>query len=193
MGDSFLVDGGTLKCTFGDKESTFKVPTCHNVVLCDKSQGSILDFAPNVNILSFGMCSSLANPTVAAATAANKGVLKKMPCVPATTMPWIGGKPDVIVDVAPALMKSSTNMCMWCGVISVTKDGQEDGVNGKKGEKYNDFYVFEDEETGEPLKGVRYVIELENGERFEGITGDDGKTIKLHGNGPEKITIYTYE
>ncbi|MCX7746063.1 MAG: DUF4280 domain-containing protein [Clostridia bacterium] len=122
---SYVVQGATLKCSFGDKESQFKIPATHETYIKNKPQGNIMDFKPNQNILPFGMCSSLANPTVAAATAANKGVLKKMPCIPATVMPWINGKNDFLIENFPAMLNSSTTTCMWCGVIEITKDGQE--------------------------------------------------------------------
>ena len=192
MGDSYVVDGGKLKCSFGDKESDFKVPMDHNVILCDKAQGNIMDFKPNVNIMPFGKCSSLANPTVAAATAANYGRLQKMPCIPVTTMPWIGGKTDNLLDNIPAMLKSSTNMCMWCGRITITDDGQSDGEKGEEKTVYDDCFTFTDKETGEPLEGVRYVLELENGERLEGVTGKNGQTVKIHSNKPESVKIYMY-
>lgn len=121
---SYVVDGAKLKCSFGDKESNFKVPMTHDVYINDKSQGNIMDFKPNVNIMPFGMCSSLANPTVAAATAANYGRLQKMPCIPVTVSPWLNGKTDFLISKFPALLNTSKLMCMWCGVISVVDDGQ---------------------------------------------------------------------
>lgn len=71
-----------------------------------------------------GMCSSMANPTVASATAAAQGVLTPMPCVPNTTAPWAPGSPTVIYGNFPALNNSSKLMYMWGGVISVTSPGQ---------------------------------------------------------------------
>jgi hypothetical protein len=70
------------------------------------------------------MCSSPANPTVAAATAAALGVLTPMPCIPNTTAPWAPGSPTVMVGNMPALNNSSKLMCMWGGVIQITFPGQ---------------------------------------------------------------------
>jgi len=81
---------------------------------------NIMDNKPLVNILPFGMCQSLANPTVAAATAAALGVLTPMPCVPVTTAPWVPGSPTVLIGNMPALNNSSKLMCMWGGIIEVT-------------------------------------------------------------------------
>lgn len=120
---SYVVKGATLKCSQGDKESKLN-PTDHSIFIKNKPQANIMDFKPNLNIKPFGKCKSLANPTVAAATAANKGRLKKMPCVPMITMPWLNGKNDTIIDNAPALLNKSTNMCIWCGKISIKEDGQ---------------------------------------------------------------------
>ncbi|TYQ16964.1 UNVERIFIED_CONTAM: uncharacterized protein DUF4280 [Acetivibrio alkalicellulosi] len=121
---SYVVQGAKLKCSMGDSDSTFKVPMDHKVYINNKPQGNIMDFKPTVNILPFGMCKSLLNPVVAAATAANYGKLQEMPCIPATTMPWINGKMDVLIENFPAMLKKSTTMCMWCGIISVKDDGQ---------------------------------------------------------------------
>lgn len=121
---SYIVQGAKLSCSMGDKDSTFKVPMDHKIYINNKPQGNIMDFKPTVNILPFGKCKSLLNPAVAAATAANSGVLRPMPCIPATTMPWINGKMDVLIENFPAMLKKSKTMCMWCGVISIKDDGQ---------------------------------------------------------------------
>ncbi len=124
MAQSYVVQTATLSCSYGDKTSKYQVPVDHETFINDKPQGNINDHKPNINILPFGLCSSLSNPTVAKATAANKGRLKKMPCVPATTSPWINGKPDVLLENQPALLNTSTLRCNWCGIIKVEDDGQ---------------------------------------------------------------------
>ena len=80
--------------------------------------------APLVNIPSFGMCNSLANPMVAAATSAAMGVLTPVPCIPATAAPWAPGSPTVIYGGVPALNTSSKLMCNWAGVIEILTPGQ---------------------------------------------------------------------
>jgi hypothetical protein len=85
---------------------------------------TIMDNKPMVNILPFAMCNSLANPTVAAATAAALGVLTPMPCIPATVAPWTPGSPTVLLGNQPALTNQSTCMCTWGGVITITNPGQ---------------------------------------------------------------------
>jgi hypothetical protein len=122
---SYVVKGAKLKCSCGDQESCLQIPVDHGVYINDKPQANIMDFKPNLNIKPFGKCRSLANPTVAAATAANKGRLKKMPCMPVITGPWIGGKEDMYIDNYPALLNKSTNMCMWSGRITISDDGQD--------------------------------------------------------------------
>jgi Domain of unknown function (DUF4280) len=86
--------------------------------------GNIMDHVPMMNIMPFGMCQSPANPMVAAATAAAMGVLTPMPCIPATTSPWVPGAPTVLVAGMPALNNSSKLICMWGGVIQFTNPGQ---------------------------------------------------------------------
>lgn len=85
---------------------------------------NILDSKPFVNIGSFSMCMSLANPTVAAATAAALGVLTPMPCTPMTAAPWVPGSPTVMSGPAPALTNTSTCVCSYGGVIQVSFAGQ---------------------------------------------------------------------
>src|SRR6201991_2122577 len=108
--------GATLQCTFGAAPSTLVVLPA-NRVLTGPPAATIMDNAPLVNIMPFGMCSSLANPTVAAATTAALGVLTPMPCVPVTPAPWAPGSPTVLLANMPALNDTSKLMCTWGGAI----------------------------------------------------------------------------
>ncbi|WP_081796940.1 DUF4280 domain-containing protein [Bacillus ndiopicus] len=122
---SYVVAGATLSCSEGDQTSILQLPVSHGVFLKNKAKMNEMDFKPNVHVHPFGLCQTLANPAVAAATAANKGVLKPMPCTPVLTMPWINGKSDQLIENYPALTTQSTNMCLYCGTIRVEDDGQE--------------------------------------------------------------------
>jgi hypothetical protein len=115
--------GATLQCSFGAAPSSLVVLPS-NRTMTGTPAATIMDYAPLVNIMPFGMCSSPANPTVAAATAAALGVLTPMPCVPATAAPWIVGAPTVLIGGMPALDNNSKLMCNWGGVIQIVSPGQ---------------------------------------------------------------------
>lgn len=112
-----------MACSFGAAPSSLIVAPA-NQVLTGTPAATIMDFAPIANIPPFGMCSSIANPVVAAATTAALGVLTPMPCVPATAAPWVPGAPTVLIGNMPALDSNSKLMCMWGGVIQITSPGQ---------------------------------------------------------------------
>jgi hypothetical protein len=95
-----------------------------NRVMTGAPAATIMDHAPIVNVAPFGVCSSLANPMVAAATAAALGVLVPMPCIPVTAAPWVPGSPTVLIGGMPALNNSSKLMCNWGGVIQIAFPGQ---------------------------------------------------------------------
>ena len=118
-----VVSGACLFCSFGAAPGTLNVLPV-NRAQATTPAANIMDHKPMVNIASFGMCSSPANPAVAAATAAKLGVFTPMPCVPATVSPWTPGAPTVLIANMPALNNTSTCMCMWGGVIQVTNPGQ---------------------------------------------------------------------
>jgi hypothetical protein len=86
---------------------------------------TIMDNKPMANIMPFGMCQSMSNPQVAAATAAAMGVLTPMPCIPNTTAPWAPGSATVMIGNFPALNNSSKLACMWGGVIQINNPGQQ--------------------------------------------------------------------
>ena len=115
--------GAMMTCSFGVAPGALIVPPV-NKTMCGAPAANIMDFKPMANIPTFGMCSSIANPTVASATSAALGVLTPMPCVPATSAPWAPGSPTVMIGNMPALNDSSKCMCMWAGVIQFSSPGQ---------------------------------------------------------------------
>lgn len=118
-----VTNGAMLACSFGMIPSTLVVPPLSRV-LSGTPAANIMDCKPMMNILPFGMCQSLANPTVAAATAAALGVLTPMPCIPAIAGTWVPGSPTVLVGGKPALNQSCKCMCAYGGVIQITNPGQ---------------------------------------------------------------------
>jgi hypothetical protein len=117
-----VTTGAMMMCTFGMAPSTLNVlPT--NKTMAGAPAATIMDCAPMVNIPPFAMCMSIANPTVAAATAAALGVLTPMPCIPVTT-PWTPGSPTCMIGGMPALNNTSMCTCAWGGMIQIGFPGQ---------------------------------------------------------------------
>jgi hypothetical protein len=112
-----------MMCSFGVAPSSLVVLPAQRVITQTPS-ANITDIAPVMNVPPFGACTSMANPTVAAATAAALGVLTPMPCVPATVAPWIPGSTKVLNGPMPAVDNSCKLTCMWGGVIQVLNPGQ---------------------------------------------------------------------
>ncbi len=116
--------GAMLKCSFGMAPSSLVVLPVNKVMTSYVPAANIMDHKPMVNIMPFGACQSMANPQVAAATAAAMGVLTPMPCIPMTSSPWVPGAPTVMIANQPALDTPSKLMCNWGGVIEITQAGQ---------------------------------------------------------------------
>ena len=114
-----VTGGAVMTCTFGMAPSTLTIlPKAK--VMSAMPLATIMDNVPMVNILPFGMCSSLSNPTVASATSAAMGVLTPMPCIPVFPAPWTPGSPTVLIGGKPALNNSCKLMCAYGGTVSVT-------------------------------------------------------------------------
>ena len=113
-----------MMCTFGMAPSQLVVLPVNRTFTDQQPDANIMDHIPMVNIQPFGMCFSIANPMVAAATAAALGVLTPMPCIPNTPAPWVPGAPTVMLGNAPTLDNISQLMCMWAGVITFTFPGE---------------------------------------------------------------------
>lgn len=114
--------GASLACSFGMAPAVLNVLPAGKV-MTSMAIASIMDKNPLVNIMPFGMCSSMANPQVIAATAAALGVLTPMPCIPMITAPWAPGSPTVIIGGYPALNNSSKLICSWAGIIQIINPG----------------------------------------------------------------------
>ena len=119
-----VVMGAMLQCSFGAAPSSMVVLPSNRTMAGGVPAATIMDHVPLMNIMPFGMCNSPANPMVAAATAAALGVLTPMPCIPATSAPWVPGAPTATIGGMPALDNTCKLMCNWAGVIQVTNPGQ---------------------------------------------------------------------
>lgn len=119
---NFVTQGAMLQCSFGMSPCSLVVvvptrPKCMNMLMAVTTDFSV------TNIPTFGMCQSMANPTVASATSAACGVLTPMPCVPVITAPWSPGSSQVKVGGIAALTNNSKCMCSYGGNISITNPG----------------------------------------------------------------------
>jgi hypothetical protein len=114
-----VTTGAQLQCTFGVAPSALVVIPQNRVMSGNKPVGTIMDNKPMMNIMPFGMCNTLTNPSVASATSAAMGVLTPMPCIPVIAAPWVPGSPTVMIGRMPALTDACKLMCNWGGQISV--------------------------------------------------------------------------
>jgi Domain of unknown function (DUF4280) len=117
--------GAMMQCSFGVAPSSLMVLPKNRVTSSFMPDANIMDHIPMVNILPFGMCSSIANPTVAAATAAAFGVLTPMPCLPVIPAPWTPGNPTVMIGNFPIINNTSQCFCAFGGAIAFTNAGQQ--------------------------------------------------------------------
>ena len=93
---------------------------------------TIMDNIPMVNVAAFGNCKSLANPMVAAATAAAQGVLQQQPCLPVLPGPWTMGGTIVTSKGNPVLLDSSMLTCAYgMGSFITVSDPGQAKVEGK--------------------------------------------------------------
>ncbi len=118
-----VCNGAQLMCSFGLAPSALVI-TPQNKVLSGTPSANIMDFKPMMNIMPFGMCTSMANPTVSSATAAALGVLTPMPCVPVIAGPWAPGSVKNLIAGQPGLNNSSKCQCAYGGMIQIISPGQ---------------------------------------------------------------------
>ncbi|MBR4515656.1 MAG: DUF4280 domain-containing protein [Lachnospiraceae bacterium] len=119
-----VTTGAQLMCSFGTTPGNLTATNQQTVLIEGKPAATLSDTAPMVNITPFGMCTSLANPQVAAATAAALGVLTPQPCIPAPAGTWIPSQSTVLAGGTPCLTNDCKLMCSYAGSISIVNPGQ---------------------------------------------------------------------
>ena len=112
---AMVTSGAVMKCSFGIAPCPFQA-MANATVLSGMPAGTMLDISP-ASIATFGMCQSMANPTVASATAAALGVLAPMPCLPMIAGPWMISSPTVLVKGSPVLTTDARAMCAYGGML----------------------------------------------------------------------------
>lgn len=156
---TYVANTAVLKCTFGDQQSQLGVLPSRTIFLNGQPKANVSDHRPMVNIRPFGKCHSLANPTVAAATAAHHGHLTPMPCVPNTPSPWMQGKTDVIEKGDASLKSECRLQCMWAGIISIKTDGQT-GVGCQATQKDEKLQIPTEEKGVSPLDVIQTALDV---------------------------------
>lgn len=118
-----VTTGASLQCTMGTAPATLTVTSQSSVLAEGKPVATVQDAAPMINISPCGLCTSMMNPQVAAATSAALGVLTPQPCVPSTGA-WIPSQTTVLAEGKPVLTREATCKCAYMGDISITGPGQ---------------------------------------------------------------------
>lgn len=118
---NLVCTGATLQCSMGTTPATF---AASGQAVSSLAPAGVVTDIEAASVPSFGMCMSLSNPQVAAATAAAQNVLTPQPCLPVIAAPWTPGSARVSVDGVAALDDSSQCACNWGGSIAVTSPGQ---------------------------------------------------------------------
>lgn len=117
-----VAHGAALKCDQGSTKCSLIVIRPEYVV-DGHPIANVKDNQVGANITTFGMCRSMANPAVQAATAAAMGALTPAPCVPPSLSPWAPGAQYIFQDVggAPVAALTSDSMCTcpYAGMVTI--------------------------------------------------------------------------
>lgn len=138
------------QCSCGSKDfkQYLNLPKDHGVLFHDNESPlmNANDHVANEHILTFGRCTSMANPNGAAGFLMASVVipfiggalmrnLAGVKCEPMTIVPWIKVDEDYLIDGAPALTLESRLPCYYGGSIKVVyekvdEEGEEDTGEG---------------------------------------------------------------
>lgn len=118
-----VVTGASLACTMGLGTGALTATSQTKVLLCGMPAATVFDVSPITNLSPIGMCTSMANPTVAAATAAALGVLTPMPCLPSPAGIWVSQNTPLLGGMS-GLANDASLTCAYGGAISILSPGQ---------------------------------------------------------------------
>ena len=119
------VTGAQCSCSFGTAPCNLQGTSQSTCLAEGKPVATIQDMQPYTNLQPFGMCTSLANPAVAAATAAALGVLMPQPCTMVPAGPWNPSNSQIMAGGIPCLTNEATLMCgLGAGTIKISVPGQ---------------------------------------------------------------------
>lgn len=110
-------------CSFGTLPGNLNALS-QVVCLAEGKPAATIQDSTTANITPFGMCTTMSNPQVAAATAAAMGVLTPQPCTLVAAGGWIPTKPNVLIGGKPCLTSDSKLMCSYGGCITISMPGQ---------------------------------------------------------------------
>lgn len=122
---TLVTNNATIQCSFGTTPGQLLVTPENRTNGSKLPAATIMDNVPMKNIMPFGMCTTLSNPQVAAATSAAQGVLTPQPCIPLTSAPWMPGSPTILISNKPAINNTCSLLCTWGGTISIQNAGQQ--------------------------------------------------------------------
>jgi hypothetical protein len=118
-----VISGAKLRCSEGLAPATLTIAPQTGTSADEVPAATVMDNVAMNNIAPFGMCKTMANPQVAAATQAAMGALTPQPCVPVVSAPWSPGAQQVTLREQKALTEDSTCQCAWSGRIEITDPG----------------------------------------------------------------------
>ncbi len=141
-------------CGSSDFKQYLNVKKDHGVYFHDEESPlmNANDHVANENILTFGRCTSMANPNGAvgfllasvAIPIIGGALMRKaagVKCEPMTIVPWIKVDEDYFIDGAPALTIESTLPCYYGGTIKIVlekaDDDAEDSEESTEEEDYD--------------------------------------------------------
>jgi len=127
--------GAELVCSLGSNYSNLIIASPDDAEGKDRRVANIMDSIAVLNIVSFGLCSSINNPAVAAATTADippgadretgtgTNRVVPQPCLPLTVGSWSPGAAHRLANGLPALTDTCTLKCAFGGTIGVKNPG----------------------------------------------------------------------
>lgn len=156
MQNTYILHTAAIKCSYAKRVSFVVIPVSHGTYIHGVEQLNVGDSVPGVNIRSFGVCTSPANPGMKdeaeriakEVKEREKGfmdrvmdIFSKKPkeeltnefiamcacdCTPLISTEWIDGKEDVLIDGKKAVLGRCKLKCGYNGEITLYTSGQRE-------------------------------------------------------------------